>query len=127
MGTGKPHPVELRERAVAFVERGNTHTEVARRLPTLHKGDVVILDNRSSHKSPGAARALRDIGAWCLFLPPCSPDLNPIEMAFAKLKTLLRKADARTYDQLWQAVGRVCGLFTDEGPGSGSSHGRTGV
>lgn len=83
-------------------------------VPTLHKGDVVILDNLSSHKSPVAHRALRDIGAWFLFLPPYSPDLNPIEMAFAKLKTLLRKAAARTYEKLWQAVGHVCELFTDE-------------
>ncbi len=82
--------------------------------PTLRPGDVVILDNLSSHKSPGAARALHAIGAWFLFLPPYSPDLNPIEMAFAKLKTLLRKAAARTYDQLWHAVGHVCDLFTDE-------------
>lgn len=83
-------------------------------LPTLRKGDVVILDNLSSHKSPGAARALHDIGAWLLFLPPYSPDLNPIEMALAKLKALLRKAAVRTYEQLWQAVGHVCTLFTDE-------------
>jgi len=83
-------------------------------VPTLRKGDVVILDNLSIHKSPGAARAMRDIGAWFLFLPPYSPDLNPIELAFSKLKTLIRKASARTYDQLWQAVGNVRGLFSDE-------------
>ena len=65
--------------------------------PTLKKGDVVILDNLSSHKSPGAAQILKDIGAWFLFLPPYSPDLNPIEMAFAKIKALLQKAAARTY------------------------------
>lgn len=82
--------------------------------PTLRPGDVVILDNLSSHKSPGAAAALRNIGAWFLFLPPYSPDLNPIEMAFSKLKALIRKAAARTYDQLWQAVGQVCDLFSDE-------------
>ena len=95
--------------------------------PTLRRGDVVILDNLSSHKSPAAARTLHAIGAWFLFLPPYSPDLNPIEinrafsrtngvhaLIFAKLKTLLRKAAARTYDQLWHAVGHVCDLFTDE-------------
>lgn len=82
--------------------------------PALREGDVVILDNLSSHKSPNAARTLREIGAWFLFLPPYSPDLNPIEMAFSKLKALIRKAAARTYDQLWQAVGHVCDLFTDE-------------
>jgi len=83
-------------------------------VPTLRPGDVVILDNLSSHKSSAAAAALRDIGAWFLFLPPYSPDLNPIEMAFSKLKALIRKAAARTYDQLWAAVGQVCNLFSDE-------------
>ena len=82
--------------------------------PTLRPGDVVILDNLSSHKSSAAAAALRDMGAWFLFLPPYSPDLNPIEMAFSKLKALIRKAAARTYDQLWAAVGQVCDLFFDE-------------
>lgn len=82
--------------------------------PSLREGDVVILDNLSSHKSPKAAQILRDIGAWFLFLPPYSPDLNPIEMAFSKLKTLIRKAAARTYNQLWKAVGQVCNLFSDE-------------
>ena len=81
-------------------------------VPTLSPGDVVILDNLSSHKSPRAAAALREIGAWFLFLPPYSPDLNPIEMAFSKLKALIRKAAARTYDDLWRAVGRVCDLFS---------------
>ena len=83
-------------------------------VPTLRAGDVVILDNLSSHKNPNAARTLREIGAWFLFLPPYSPDLNPIEMAFSKLKALIRKAAARTYEDLWQAVGRVCDLFSDE-------------
>ena len=83
-------------------------------VPTLREGDVVILDNLSSHKSPGAAQALRKIGAWFLFLPPYSPDLNPIEMAFSKLKALIRKAAARTYDELWQAVGHVCDLFSEK-------------
>ena len=85
--------------------------------PTLRPGDVIILDNLSSHKSPKAAKTLRDIGCWFLPLPPYSPDLNPIEMAFAKLKALLRKAAARTYDDLWKAVGTVCDLFPgDECP-----------
>jgi len=82
--------------------------------PTLRKGDVIILDNLSSHKSARAAEVLRDVGAWFLFLPPYSPDLNPIEMAFSKLKALIRKAAARTYEALWTAVGNVCDLFTDE-------------
>jgi transposase len=82
--------------------------------PTLRRGDMVILDNLSSHKSTRAEEVLKSAGAWLLFLPPYSPDLNPIEMAFAKLKTLIRKAAARSYDALWQAVGTVCGLFSDE-------------
>jgi transposase len=81
--------------------------------PTLRRGDVVILDNLSSHKSPRAAECLRGVGAWFLFLPPYSPDLNPIEMAFSKLKALIRKAAARSYEELWKAVGRVCELFTE--------------
>jgi transposase len=79
--------------------------------PSLEPGDVVILDNLNVHKSPRAAQALAERGAWFLFLPKYSPDLNPIEQAFAKLKTLLRKAKARTYDALWRAVGDICNLF----------------
>ena len=82
--------------------------------PTLHKGDVVILDNLPVHKSPKSQALLKEQGSWFLFLPRYSPDLNPIEMAFSKLKALIRKAAARTYDDLWQAVGHVCDLFTDE-------------
>lgn len=79
--------------------------------PSLKRGDVVILDNLNVHKSPRASQALAEAGAWFLFLPKDSPDLNPIEMAFAKLKALLRKAKARSYDALWRAVGDICGLF----------------
>ena len=82
--------------------------------PTLKVGDVVILDNLSSHKSVKAAEMLRAVGAWFLFLPPYSPDLNPIETAFSKLKALIRKAAARSYDALWEAVGHVCDLFSQE-------------
>ena len=60
-----------------------------RLAPTLRQGDVVILDNLSSHKTPKAARILRDIGAWFLFLPPYSPDLNPIEMAFGRVSEVV--------------------------------------
>lgn len=80
--------------------------------PTLKPGDVVICDNLNVHKSPRAAKAIAERGAWVLFLPKYSPDLNPIEMAFAKLKAHLRKAKARTYDALWQAVGKICDMFT---------------
>jgi transposase len=70
-------------------------------VPELKPGDVVILDNLSSHKSPRAAELLKAKGAWFLFLPPYSPDLNPIEMAFSKLKSHLRRIGARTIDALW--------------------------
>ena len=79
--------------------------------PCLSPGDIVIMDNLNVHKSPRAAQALAERGAWCLLLPKDSPDLNPIEMAFAKLKTLLRKAKARTADDLWRALGDICALF----------------
>lgn len=79
--------------------------------PTLEPGDVVILDNLSSHKSEKAKAILKARGAWFLFLPPYSPDLNPIEMAFAKLKAHLRRIGARTIDALWQAVGSICDLY----------------
>ncbi|MGH8246724.1 MAG: IS630 family transposase [Gammaproteobacteria bacterium] len=79
--------------------------------PTLNKGDVVILDNLAAHKSPAAEKAVRNRGAWMLFLPPYSPDLNPIEMAFAKLKALLRAKAVRTIDELWRAIGKICALF----------------
>nr|WP_316653162.1 IS630 family transposase [uncultured Gellertiella sp.] len=81
-------------------------------VPTLAKGDVVILDNVAFHKSPRAEQLVRQKGAWLLFLPPYSPDLNPIEMAFSKLKTLLRKRAARTFDALSTALGEICDLFS---------------
>ena len=82
--------------------------------PALITGDVVILDNLSSHKSEKAAKMLRERGAWFLFLPAYSPDPNPIEMAFSKLKAHLRRIGARTLDALWRAVGEICDLFTPE-------------
>jgi len=82
--------------------------------PTLRPGDVVVLDNLPAHRSAKAAATLKEIGAWFLFLPKYSPDLNPIEMAFSKLKALIRKVAARTYDDLWRAVGHVCSLFTPQ-------------
>ena len=79
--------------------------------PTLRPGDIVILDNLSVHKSAQAETVIRASGARVLFLPQYSPDLNPIEMAFAKLKSHLRAAAARTPEMLNHALGRVCGLF----------------
>ena len=83
-------------------------------VPVLREGDTVILDNLSSHKSDEAARLIAGAGARLLFLPPYSPDLNPIEMAFAKFKELLRQAQARTVDALWDLIGRTLNLFTPE-------------
>lgn len=79
--------------------------------PQLNPGTVVILDNLSTHKSPRAAQALKERGCWFLFLPPYSPDLNPIEQAFSKLKAHLRRIGARTYEHLIAAIGDICDLF----------------
>lgn len=91
----------------------NTYVET-QLAPHLRRGDTVILDNLNVHKSPSAAKSLAACGAWFLFLPKYSPDLNPIEMAFSKLKHWLRKAAARTYDDLWRAIGDICDLFEPE-------------
>ena len=82
--------------------------------PTLNRGDIVILDNLAVHKSSKAADILKTRGAWFLFLPAYSPDLNPIEMAFSKLKAHLRAVEARTFDALWKAIGGICDLFTPQ-------------
>ena len=80
--------------------------------PTLRQGDVVILDNLPAHKGAAAREAIEAAGARLLFLPPYSPDFNPIENAFAKLKALLRRAAARTVDELWAVIGRSLDAFT---------------
>ncbi len=82
--------------------------------PTLRPGDIVISDNLAAHKSAAAKHAIRAKGAWLLFLPPYSPDLNPIEMAFAKLKALLRAKAVRAIDALWRAIGEISDLFSLE-------------
>jgi transposase len=80
-------------------------------VPTLSKGDIVIMDNLPAHKSATAQQAIQSKGAWLLFLPAYSPDLNPIEMAFSKLKAHLRARAARTIDDLWRAIGDICDLY----------------
>jgi len=80
--------------------------------PSLAKGDIVVIDNLSAHKVEGVRAAIEARGAILLYLPPYSPDLNPIEMAFAKLKKLLRKAAARTRDSLWDAIAQTLDAFT---------------
>ena len=81
-------------------------------VPTLSPGDVVIMDNLGSHKSKAVRRAIRQAGAHLLFLPPYSPDLNPIEQVFAKLKTLLRKAAERTVEATWRRIGQLLDHFS---------------
>ena len=79
--------------------------------PTLRRGDVVIMDNLSAHKVDGVRQAIEARGAELLYLPPYSPDLNPIEQLFAKLKALLRKTAARTVSTLWEAIGALLDSF----------------
>jgi transposase len=81
-------------------------------LPTLSAGDIVVMDNLGSHKRQAIRRLIRTAGAKLFFLPPYSPDLNPIEQAFAKLKTLLRKADERTIEATWRRIGALLDCFT---------------
>jgi transposase len=80
----------------------------------LAPGDVVIMDNLPAHKVGGVRQAIEAAGARLLYLPPYSPDFNPIEMAFSKLKALLRKAAARTVDDLWQVIADAIDAFTPE-------------
>lgn len=80
----------------------------------LRPGDIVIMDNLSSHKGQAVRQAIEAAGARLLFLPPYSPDFNPIENAFAKVKALLRAAAARTVEALWATIGSLIGRFTPE-------------
>ena len=81
-------------------------------VPELPQGTVVVMDNLSSHKGPRVRQMIEAAGASLLYLPPYSPDFNPIENAFAKLKALLRQAAERTVDGLWSAIGRIIDRFT---------------
>jgi putative transposase len=83
-------------------------------VPTLKPGDVVILDNLGSHKGKAVRRTIRNVGARLVFLPKYSPDLNPIEQVFAKFKTLLRKAGARSYEALSQASAQILAQYRPE-------------
>ena len=83
-------------------------------VKTLKAGDVVVMDNLGSHKVSGVREAIEAAGASVLFLPPYSPDLNPIEQVFSKLKTLLRKTAARTVDTLWSAIGSLLDAFSSD-------------
>ena len=81
-------------------------------VPELRQGDVVIMDNLPSHKGPNVRQLIEAAGESLLYLPPYSPDFNPIENAFAKLKALLRKAAERTVEGLWSAIGQLIDLIT---------------
>jgi len=81
-------------------------------VSTLHEGDIVVLDNLSSHKVAGVEKAIASVGAKVLYLPPYSPDFNPIENVFSKLKTMLRKLKSRTMEDLWKNLGELCDIFT---------------
>ena len=83
-------------------------------LPTLRPGDIVIMDNLGSHKGKAVRQLIRAAGAKLFFLPKYSPDLNPIEQVFAKLKHLLRKAAARTVEAVCAAIGELLGAFTTD-------------
>ena len=83
-------------------------------VPTLSAGDIVIMDNLSSHKVAGVREALEAVGAAPLYLPSYSPDFNPIEQVFAKLKTLLRKADERTVEATWRRIGTLLDHFSPQ-------------
>jgi transposase len=80
-------------------------------VPTLRRGDVVVMDNVSVHKVAGVREAIEARGAILFYLPPHSPDLNPIEQFFSKLKALLRKAATRSIDALWNAIGSLLADF----------------
>lgn len=79
--------------------------------PSLTPGDIVVMDNLSSHKVAGVRDAIKAAGGFLLYLPPYSPDLNPIELAFSKLKALLRKAAARSVDDLWNVIAKALDEF----------------
>ena len=83
-------------------------------VPEIRPGDIVIMDNLGSHKGPGVRAAIEAAGASLLYLPPYSPDFNPIENAFAKLKAMLRKAAARTVEGLWNTIGHIVDAFTPD-------------
>jgi len=83
-------------------------------LPTLRVGDIVVMDNLASHKGQAVRQLIRSAGAKLFFLPRYSPDLNPIEQVFAKLKALLRRTDPRTIEQTWRGIGALLERFTPQ-------------
>lgn len=90
-----------------FLEYVSSHL-----APTLRRGDIVVMDNLSSHKVEGVREAIEAVGATVAYLPPYSPDFNPIEQVFAKLKALLRKYGERTVESLWRRIGNLIDTFS---------------
>lgn len=82
-------------------------------VPTLHPGDIVVMDNLQAHKVAGVAEAIASAGARVFYLPPYSPDMNPIELVFAKFKWLLKSAAAKTVEALWSLCGKLLDNFTE--------------
>jgi transposase len=83
-------------------------------LATLREGDIVVLDNLSSHKVAGVREAIESVGAKLVYLPPYSPDLNPIEMVFSKMKLLVRKMKVRKVEELWRKLGELSDVFSPQ-------------
>jgi transposase len=83
-------------------------------VPALSPGDIVVMDNLAAHKVQGVRNLIEEAGSKLLYLPPYSPDLNPIEMAFSKLKTLLRGAAERSVEALWQRIGQLLDAYSAE-------------
>ena len=90
--------------------------------PALRPGEIVVMDNLSSHKVAGVAEAIRSAGARVRFLPPYSPDLNPIEQMFAKLKSLIRTAGRRSVEGLWSTIGSLMDRFSPDECGNYIRH-----
>ena len=110
-------PTELTATAVfdGPIDTATFHAYVEQILaPTLRRGDVVVLDNLAAHRHPGVRAAIEQAGAQLRFLPPYSPDFNPIEMAFAKLKAFLRAARPRTFDHVCELMATALALFMPE-------------
>src|SRR6516225_10110648 len=121
MGTGIPRPSSLVCAATAWLPPGVFDGAINAAVflayveqvlaPTLRRGDIVIMDRLSSHKLAGVRQTIESAGACLLYLPPYSPDLNPIEQVFAKLETLLRARALRTVAALWDALGDLVSCF----------------
>jgi transposase len=109
--TGFVAPLCIEEAVNGELFSGGVEQHLA---PTLRPGDVVVMDNLSSHKLRGVVQAVERVGAKVRYLPPYSPDLNPIEMAFSKFKKLLRDGARRTNDALWELCGQVLDLFAED-------------